>query len=48
MTIGNWWLGFVIFSLIAYFAVVVLVAIAGVKDLRDLLKHLSQQKNELK
>ena len=48
MTTGNWWLAFVIFSLIAYFAVAVLVAVGGVKDLRDLLKHLSQEKNELK
>ena len=48
MRIETGWLIFVIFSLIAYFGVAVLVAFGGVRDLRDLLKHLSEEKNELK
>ena len=48
MRIETGWLVFVIFSLISYFGVAVVVAIGGVKDLRDLLRHLSEEKDELK
>ena len=48
MTCGDWWLVFVILSLIAYFGIALVVAIGGVKDLRDLLKQLSDEKSELK
>ena len=48
MTAGDWWLAFVIFSVITYFGVAVLVAIGGVKDLRGLLRQLSEEAAELK
>ena len=47
MITEQWWLAFVIFSLVGYIGVGLAVLIGGIKDLRDLLKQLSEEKSEL-